>query len=75
LSERLNNVTRVAVADVHALAGGLARYRDPSHGRSRHQDARLSALADEQKGNSIGPVWRKLHSIEGQKTRRKEALR
>ncbi len=34
MSDRLNHVTRFAAADVHALARGLARYRDPSHGRS-----------------------------------------
>ncbi len=34
LSDRLNHVKRLAAADVHALARGLARYRDPSHGRS-----------------------------------------
>lgn len=34
LSDRLNNVTHFAAADVHALARDLARYRDPSHGRS-----------------------------------------
>lgn len=34
MSDRLIHVTRVAAADVHVLARGLARYRSPSHVRS-----------------------------------------
>ncbi|HUI19447.1 MAG TPA: fatty acid desaturase [Methylocella sp.] len=34
MSDRLEHVTRAAAADVRALARGLARHRDPSHGRS-----------------------------------------
>ena len=34
MSHRSNYVTRVAAADVRALAQGLGRYRDPRHGRS-----------------------------------------
>ncbi len=33
-SGRLRNVTRVEAADLRALARSLARYREPSHGRS-----------------------------------------
>lgn len=34
LSDRLSGVTRIAAADLHALVRSLARYREPSHGRS-----------------------------------------
>ena len=34
LSDRLDNVAHFAAADVYELARSLARYREPSHGRS-----------------------------------------
>lgn len=34
LSDQINNVAHIALTDVHALARRLARYRDPSNGRS-----------------------------------------